>query len=466
MAFAPAYLLSVRRLPVFVLAVLFALASAAASQAAQQAQAALSASAAGQGPRQASISWQSSTAAPGSITVVGPSGLPLVVSDNSLGSSHTVSLDGLQPGAHYRFTVNASVSGKKVSSTGEFVTAPASSAPLSVSTSSGIFRVDGGGFFPVLSWAQCAADVPQGIAVGINTFMGSSCQIDELAAAVNGRAYMMNSLADGRRLPGQIGWFQPDEADGVGVPASTLAAPPGDLPTLQTLTTHFAPQLAGDLQGTGQNTDYSGYFNHADSLGFDLYPAAEFCGRNPGVGIHSVFDLQQSMVKAAAGKPTYQWIETNDLEHRCADPVSGPLARAEAWLAVAGGADAVGWFTHGWPGGAWQHFYMTAGVQQAVSQTDSELQAFAPALLAKQLPAAQPPSQPVKFGLRELDGTVYVIAVNSSDQPASGAVGIPQLEPRTKLRALLGQGDTTVNSKHAAVVHLSGYEVRVLAAVS
>lgn len=443
-----------------------ALACAYAAEAAPQRQALIEAVAVSGGARQAQISWQSQGATVAQMTLTDDTGQTLLLSDSVRTARHSVPVDALQPGHHYRFTITASDAGRSASASGEFTTDPASFTPEQVSTASGVFRMDGGGFFPVLSWSQCAADVPQEVADGINTFMGTSCQMDDLAAAVAGKAYLMAPLADGRRYAGQIGWFQPDEADGVGVPAASLPAPAQDLPTLQTLTTHFAPQLTGDLAGDGHHTDYSGYFNHASSLGFDLYPAAEYCGRNKDIGIHSVFDLQQALVAAAASKPTYQWIETNDLEHRCQNPVSGALARAEAWLAVAGGADAIGWFTHGWPNGVWQHYYVSPDVQQAITQTDRELQGLAPALLAKQLPAAQPPTQQVKFGLRSLGGTVYVIAVNASSAPATGAVALPQLKPGTPVKALLGHGDGRVNARHALALKLAGYEVRVLAAVA
>src|SRR5207248_2029470 len=83
-------------------------------------------------------------------------------------------------------------------------------------------------------------------------------------------------------------------------------------------------------------------FTIPDVLGFDLYPLQVWC--RPAFS--DVFEAQQELHSASGGKPTFQWIEVAPMEQPChqnlsLDP-SPSTVRAEAWLSIAGGADATG----------------------------------------------------------------------------------------------------------------------------
>jgi hypothetical protein len=106
------------------------------------------------------------------------------------------------------------------------------------------------------------------------------------------------------------------------------------------------------------------------------------------------------------------------MEH-CPQPELAPTAqtvRAETWLAIAGGATAIGYFPNGW----------TEGIDQEITRTDREIQELAPALLA--MPVTAQSDQPaVKVSARILNGAVYIIAVNSSNALVPAKIALPEL---------------------------------------
>jgi hypothetical protein len=87
----------------------------------------------------------------------------------------------------------------------------------------------------------------------------------------------------------------------------------------------------------------------------------------------------------AGGRPTFQWIETGSLEGVCGQPVTPATVRAEAWLAIAGGARGLGYFTYGWPEGRAQSFAVAPEIADELVRTSGRIQQLAPMLLSPSL---------------------------------------------------------------------------------
>src|SRR6185437_4264746 len=106
----------------------------------------------------------------------------------------------------------------------------------------------------------------------------------------------------------------------------------------------FASAAAPLPSGRGM---YPGLIAAADVVGFDLYPLQELCRRDL---LPLDFDAQQQLEALAPGKPTFQWIEVRGMRCGTSPDVSVTPAtiRAEAWLALAGGAHGLAFFPPDW----------------------------------------------------------------------------------------------------------------------
>jgi hypothetical protein len=289
-------------------------------------------------------------------------------------------------------------------------------APMSdhsIATTSGDrILVDGSPFFPLAVWAQCSDGYASNLADGINLFIGDGCDNERrMPARLAGRAYSVVAAKDADAAGrGVIGWYFPDEWDAF--LSSTVTrddlrdeipdGQPGKISFLN-LTNHFYSRAAPLPQGKGM---YPLLYSLADVLSFDLYPLQVWC--KPAFG--DVFDAQHELSDATGGKPTFQWIEVMPMEHPCAKiPANDPTpatVRAETWLAVAGGADAIGYFPNYWTSSK-------ADIGTEIARTNRRIQELSPALLSTQVPAsAEAPA--VKVSARTLNGALYVVAVNTS----------------------------------------------------
>ena len=313
------------------------------------------------------------------------------------------------------------------------VTEPMSNR-TTATTSADRILLDGQPFFPLAVWSQCSDGYAQNLADGINLFMGDGCgKTDrQLAAHLGGRAFSIVSStdadADGR---GVIGWYFPDEWDAFlestvtrdDLRKSIPDAQPGRISFL-TVTNHFYSHAAPLPQGRGM---YPALYSLADVVGFDLYPLQVWC--KPAFG--DVFDSQHELSDVTGGKPTFQWIEVAPMEHACADdPNLDPTAatvRAETWLAVAGGADGIGYFPNRWG----------RGIGDEIARTNRQIQTLSPVLLAPTVPATTD-APAVKVSARTLNGALYVIAVNTSSETVQTKISVDGINGRSA--AVLGDG--------------------------
>lgn len=276
-------------------------------------------------------------------------------------------------------------------------------------------------FFPIMQWSQCPNDFGSSVVLGIDVFMGPCEDVTAAvaAAALGRRGYVVPPIALRGSLRGGrvLGWHQPDEPENLGLTADALAAPRrAHGPTFLTLTSEFMRRARGP-------SAYGAYIERADVVGFDLYPVAAHCKTH--ISLADVYYGQRDLLALAPGKPTYQWIETGPLDGRCTrrGPVTPEEVRAEVWLAIAGGATGIGYFTHTWTRGAWFRFDVNFPIGAAIAQTNREIRALAPALLSPQLEAWS--TEPVYAGARLYRDAVYVIAVNASAAQVAAEIQIP-----------------------------------------
>ncbi len=279
-------------------------------------------------------------------------------------------------------------------------------------------------FFPLALLAECSNFVPARIDDGINLFVGDGCQPSRhpVSEAVGNRAYTVADV--GTQLPdspGLIGWYYPDELDArLGNPItesmvqSASVTPPEGLLTFLTLTNHFYTGAAPLDQG---RDFYPSLVGLADVVGFDLYPLQNWCQADK---LFAVYDAQRELDALSKGKPMFQWIEVRGMD--CSAPaleVTPTTVRAETWLAIAGGADGIGYFPHEW--------VPAVGVE--IRQLNSEIHELAPALLSDEL-EAQTSQGVVRVGARTLNGATYVVAVNTTSAPVDASVLAPGLGAR------------------------------------
>jgi hypothetical protein len=386
-------------------------------------------------PFSATIAWHTSEDAV-SRAVYGLDS-PVVWTEPTLtGTEHRATLTGLNFSRSYRLDLTSTTADGRTGTSEFLLTTPALTGPVNMSTGNGAVLVNGQPAFPKMVWGQCADAIGGNLAVGIDLFMGNGCGDGaQLASWVSGYAHV---LADAKEpaagRAGTIGTHLPDEwdthlpGDLTAAEAQQLVPPtPGSGPRFLTLTNHFYSRAEPLPQGRGM---YPALASTADVLGFDLYPLQNWCRFD---SFHDVFDSQLDLVALARGKPTFQWIEARRMdcfgEHL--DPTPETV-RAETWLAIAGGAHAIGYFPNNW----------TPEVGAEIARTNHEIDTLVPALVEPNIAASVAVGSYVKVGAREHNGAVYVIAVNASRTSTTGTINVPALGDRP-LRSLDGQHTVT-----------------------
>jgi hypothetical protein len=404
------------------------------------------------GPFSATIAWRTTAPATGRLAY-GLDSPVLWTAPTPNGTEHSAAVTGLAPGSTYVLVVTAKNADGVTGSSQFLLTTPALSGPVRASTSGATILLDGQPSFPKMVWAQCVDGVGSNLADGIDFFMGNGCGTGaQLARWVTGRAYVVaDAQTAATERAGSVATHLPDEWD-THLPGDLTAAEaqrlvpavPGSGPRFLTLTNHFYSRAAPLPQGRGM---YPALVSTADVLGFDLYPLQNWC-RWESFG--DVFDSQIDLVALARGRPTFQWIEARRMD--CFGPELDPTpetVRAEAWLSIAGGAHAIGYFPNNW----------SSAVGAAIARTNREIQTLVPALVEPNIAATVSLGSPVKVGARDHNGAVYVIAVNGSRAPATASVIVPALGDRV-LQSLDGQHRVTA-SGGSFTAELGPLEARV-----
>jgi hypothetical protein len=374
-------------------------------------------------PFSATLTWRTSEAA--SSRVVYGLDTPVVWTGPTVsGTTHQASVPGLTAGSTYRLDVTATTSDGRSAVSEFLLTTPSLFAPVRATTAGGAILLDGQPSFPKLVWNQCPDAVAGNLGVGIDFFMGNGCgSSTQLATWLSGTAFAIGDAHEtSAARAGAVGTFLPDEWDThlpndfSAADAARLIPPsPGSGPRFLTLTNHFYSRAAPLPQGRGM---YPALVSTADVLGFDLYPLQNWC-RIDSFG--DVFDSQLDLVALARGKPTFQWIEARQMDCSGADLDPTPeTLRAEAWLSIAGGAHAIGYFPNNW----------SPAVGAEIANVNHEISTLTPALVEPAIAASASLGSTVKVGARDHNGAVYVIVVNASRAPASATITVPALAER------------------------------------
>jgi len=341
---------------------------------------------------------------------------------------HQSVLTGLEFGTTYQVYLHAIDEWNRAQTTTVTITtAPMPDRSVAATNGSQII-VDNRAFFPTAVWSQCSDGFDSNINDGINLFMGQGCSPDDstLATRLGGRAYSIvnadnAAAADGR---GSIGWYYPDEWDAFLQStvtrqdlAKSITPPQAGRISFLTLTNHFYSLATPLPQGKGM---YPTLMSIPDVVGFDLYPLQVWC--RPAFG--DVMDAQRELGTSSGGKPTFQWIEAAPMEQKCAenkqlDPTPVTV-RAEVWLAVAGGADAVGYFPNHW----------STTIGEEIARTNREIKSLSQALLTP-VGTTTSDAAAVRVSTRTLNGATYVIAVNTTDTTLQAKITVPGIGGRS-----------------------------------
>jgi hypothetical protein len=388
-------------------------------------------------PFSATLAWQTSEAATSRV-VYGLDAPVIWTAPTESGTTHVVTVGGLTHSSTYHLDVTATTADGRSAVAQFLLTTPDLNGPVEAATANGAILLNGQPAFPKMVFDQCPDGVSGNLAVGIDTFMGNACGSGaQLASWLNGTAFVIANAAEAPSdRVGAIGTHLPDEWD-THLPNTFSTADAfrlfpvnaGSGPRFLTLTNHFYSHAAPLPQGRGM---YTALATSADVLGFDLYPLQNWC-RFDSFG--DVFDSQLDLVALARGKPTYQWIEARrmDCQGDDLDPTPATV-RAEAWLSIAGGAHAIGYFPNNW----------SPAVGAEIARTNHDISTLAPALVEPGIAASVSLGSTVKVGARDHNGAVYLIAVNASREPATATITVPGLGDRS-LVTIDGQDKAQAN---------------------
>jgi hypothetical protein len=379
----------------------------------------------------ATIAWRTSEPVSSRISY-GLDSATLWTAADARSTAHVAVVGGLVNGTTYHFWVTAVVTDGRTATSPFLVTTPGLSRHPVAKIANSVFLLDGEPTFLTIAWGACSDSYASLLSDGIDTFMGKGCGSGSRELSSLGtRGYFIGDAFEAA-TPGAVGSFLPDEWDS-SLPNSLTSAdvqrmaPKEGGPRFLTLTNHFYSLAAPLPQGRGM---YPALIGNADVIGFDLYPLQNWCRRDD---FTAVFDSQRELVDLAGGKPTFQWIEVAHMD--CKDPALNPTpetVRAETWLAVAGGAHALGYFP--------KDFAPEIGAE--ISHEKRELQTLAPALVEPAIDASAS-SADVRVGARNHNGAIYVIAVNARRRSASSTISVPALRNRA-LVSLDGTRSLTV----------------------
>jgi hypothetical protein len=383
----------------------------------------------------------------------------------SASSGHEVRLRGLLPRTLYEVRLR---SGAHVS----FRT-PAASTTTSTVAKRGVILLDGSPFIPVMQWLQCPRYFQHEVSLGFNVFLGRGCadndDADEVAAL--GRLGAYSVLPFDRAVassPALFGWRFGDEPDldsNAVRPEAILAqyranraADPHHINFLS-VTSHFYSRLSPPRWTNGDRSVYRAYARATDAIGFDLYPVTGFC--RPDL-LPEVYAAQRELLRYAAGRATYQWIEATSTSLRgCSGRGVTPAeVRSEVWQALIGGAKAIGYFTHSWKP-AYSQFRVARNVQAEMRRTNGEVEALAPALLATPLRVQAAPAGQVVALARRFHGARYLVVANLARQPLRTTL---KLARDGRFRGFDHSTRSLRVRGGKAVLHLAPLEVAILVA--
>lgn len=187
-------------------------------------------------------------------------------------------------------------------------------------------------------------------------------------------------------------------------------------PVFMTFTGYFHPHF-GKWSDQERQSLYPAYIRATDVVGFDIYP---IYGWNKPEWIHLVYEATAQLTELAGQRPVYAWIETSkggqytgELDRQ--KDVTPEHIRAEVWMAICGGATAIGYFTHIWKP-SYRQFGVPEENQAALRDINEQLTRLAPAVLAKrntkEIQLSVSPETRIASFSTEYENSLYIFAVN------------------------------------------------------
>jgi hypothetical protein len=300
-------------------------------------------------------------------------------------------------------------------------------------------RINGQPFLPIGLWLQSDDRIADGLAIGVNTFIGNGSKLSNRAyldalknAGLYGVVEFDASVIGHSHL---LGWIHRDEPDLPGdklfaglktprmsvdeVAAAYQLIKQADTtrPVFMTLTAHFMKEMNQNFSPSQKERIYPGMVQYTDVIGFDIYP---IYGWNRPEWLYRVADgVTELRALAGEAKPIYAWIETNKGSRAISAAnqmtVTPQDTRAEVWMALIRGATAIGYFTHSWTP-EYTQFAPDAAMVAALRQLNDRITRLAPALLAD--PATDvaemimEPTLACHFKQTKLNGDLWIFAQN------------------------------------------------------
>ncbi len=332
-------------------------------------------------------------------------------------------------------------------------------------------RVNGEPFLPIMSWAQAPSSFREFRAHHFNTFMGMQSGVmpaNQADAARDAGGYAVAEFGIGAEEaidhPYLLAWSQRDEPDmprrreQTATPDAIESARESDgarfqpkvapsvtaeiyrnarktdpsRPVFVTFTGHFSEQIRSHYNATQQAELYTQFAQHADVLGFDIYPI--YGHGRPGWLNHPAHAARQLVRLGENRKPVYAWIETSKgsrwMTYENQPDVLPEHTRFQVWGVLIRGATAIGYFTHAWQP-TFREFAAEPEMRQELARLNARLTRLAPAILAP--PADRDIRMRIGDGLHchfkttEHDGHLYIFAQNIDLGP--GAADLGQFDP-------------------------------------
>ena len=295
-----------------------------------------------------------------------------------------------------------------------------------------VIHLHGKPFFPVMLIDQCTTeDAAHARSLGINLILNEHCDgvsPERQLAMMNQRPLTVLEAASSHvRGNGLVGWTYPDEPENNNWTPQRLrdefsvrrASPDG---LVSFVTTGGGFFRAPFRDSRVDRSAYREYAQLADVAGFDLYPLGH-CQKD----LASVYDAQRQFELIAGQMPTFQWIETGPIKPEyCGGFAMTPQElKAEAWLAVAGGARGIGFFTHTWSPDH-KSFDVRPDIERAIKLTTGLMSAVSPGLLGITASSGVN-SSAIKILARRDGKRTYVFAVNTYRAPVVAQIHVPRL---------------------------------------
>jgi hypothetical protein len=348
-----------------------------------------------------------------------------------------------------------------------FSTALAGAAPertAQASVERELLHVRGRSFFPVMLIDQCTKDaVAHAHRLGINTILNEHC--GGVSAHRQLSMIQRKSLAilpiKGRAIRGSglLGWTYPDEPENNGWTPSALRRAhtyargnPDGLVSFVTTGGGFFQKPYRDARVNV--SAYGKFARLADVAGFDLYPLSH-CQSD----LAAVYEAQRAFNRLAGHMPTFQWIETGPIKPTyCGGFTMTPAElKAEVWLAIAGGARGIGYFSHTWSP-RHKAFDVSIPLQRTMRKISEALSVVKPGLLGRTVLSGVN-SGAIRVIARSGGGKTYVFAINTFRTPITAQVHVPQLAARPlqvfgEKRSVRAGNDRFVDDFKPLAVHL------------